>query len=167
MNFNVVKIIGFFLFLLAQVLLFKNVVLFHTAFCFLYVVYLLTFPVETNPLLMMAIAFSMGLGVDIFYDSMGLHAMASVFMVYVRGYWLARITPQGGYDRNSLPTLAMNGVQWFVVYALPLVFLHHLVLFFAEAGGADYFWFTFFKVLMSTLFTVVCIVISEMIFSRQ
>ncbi len=167
MNFNVVKTIGFFLFLLVQVLLFKNVVLFHTAFCFLYVVYLLTFPVETNPLLMMAIAFVMGLGVDIFYDSMGLHAMASVFMVYVRGYWLARITPQGGYDRNSLPTLAMNGVQWFVVYALPLVFLHHAVLFFAEAGGADYFWFTFFKVLMSTLFTVVCIVISEMIFSRQ
>ena len=167
MNFNLAKSIGFFLFLLVQVLLFKNVVLFHTAFCFLYVVYLLTFPVETNPLLMMAIAFAMGLGVDIFYDSMGLHAMASVFMVYVRGYWLARITPQGGYDRNSLPTLAMNGVQWFVVYALPLVFLHHLVLFFAEAGGADYFWFTFFKVLMSTLFTVVCIVISEMIFSRQ
>lgn len=167
MNFNVVKTIGFFLFLLVQVLLFKNVVLFHTAFCFLYVVYLLTFPVETNPLLMMTIAFAMGLGVDIFYDSMGLHAMASVFMVYVRGYWLARITPQGGYDRNSLPTLAMNGVQWFVVYALPLVFLHHAVLFFAEAGGADYFWFTFFKVLMSTLFTVVCIVISEMIFSRQ
>jgi hypothetical protein len=131
------------------------------------VVYLLTFPVETNPLLMMAIAFAMGLGVDIFYDSMGLHAMASVFMVYVRGYWLARITPQGGYDRNSLPTLAMNGVQWFVVYALPLVFLHHAVLFFAEAGGTDYFWFTFFKVLLSTLFTVVCIVISEMIFSRQ
>ena len=167
MNFNVVKIIGFFLFLLAQVLLFKNVVLFHTAFCFLYVVYLLTFPVETNPLLMMIIAFALGLSVDIFYDSMGLHAMASVFMVFVRGYWLARITPQGGYDRNSLPTLAMNGVQWFVVYALPLVFLHHLVLFFVESGGADYFWFTFFKVLMSTLFTMVCIVISEMIFSRQ
>lgn len=166
MNFNALKTIAFFLFLLVQVLLFKNVVLFHTAFCFLYVVYLLTFPVETNPLVMMAIAFAMGLGIDIFYDSMGLHAMASVFMVYVRGYWLARITPQGGYDRNSMPTMAMNGLQWFVVYALPLVFLHHTVLFFAEAGGTTYFWFTLFKVFMSTLFTVVAIVISEMIFSR-
>jgi hypothetical protein len=166
MNFNVVKTIAFFLFLLVQVLLFKNVVLFHTAFCFLYVVYLLTFPVETNPLIMMLIAFAMGLGVDIFYDSMGLHAMSSVFMVYVRGYWLTRITPQGGYDRNSLPTLAMNGTQWFIVYALPLVFLHHTVLFFAEVGGVTYFWFTLFKVLMSTLFTMVAIVISEMIFSR-
>lgn len=166
MNFNVIKIVSFFIFLLAQVLLFKNVVLFHTAFCFIYVVYLLTFPVETNPLVLMAIAFAMGLGVDIFYDSVGLHAMASVFMVYARGFWLARITPQGGYDRNSLPTAAMNGVQWFIVYALPLVLMHHLVLFFVEAGGTTYFWLTLFKVLMSTLFTVLTIVISEMVFSR-
>ncbi|MCZ8216773.1 MAG: Rod shape-determining protein MreD [Cyclobacteriaceae bacterium] len=114
----------------------------------------------------MVIAFAMGLGVDIFYDSVGLHAMSSVFMVYLRGYWLNRITPQGGYDRNSLPTLAMNGVQWFIVYALPLIFVHHLVLFFVEAGGTMYFWFTLFKVLMSTLFTLAALVIAQLLFSR-
>jgi hypothetical protein len=166
MSFNIIKVISFFFLLLVQVLLFKNVVLFHTAFCFIYLLYLLTFPVETNPLILMAIAFAMGLGIDIFYDSVGLHAMSSVFMVYLRGYWLNRITPQGGYDRNSLPTLAMNGVQWFIVYALPLVFIHHLVLFFVEAGGAMYFWFTLFKVFMSTLFTLAALVIAQLLFSR-
>jgi hypothetical protein len=166
MNFNVVKTISFFLLLLVQVLVFKNVVLFHTAFCFVYVLYLLTFPVETNPLLLMLIAFGLGLGVDMFYDSVGLHAMASVFMVYVRGYWLSRITPQGGYDRSSLPTLAMNGTQWFVVYALPLVFLHHSVLFYVEAGGAMYFWFTLLKVFLSTVFTVFAMVLAQLFFSR-
>jgi rod shape-determining protein MreD len=110
MNFNTLRILSFFLFLLVQVLVFKNVVLFHTAFCFLYVLYLLIFPVETNPLLLMAVALALGLCVDIFYDSVGLHAMASVAMVYVRAYWLSRITPQGGYDRNSVPTLASNGL---------------------------------------------------------
>ena len=166
MNFNAVKAISFLFLLLVQVLVFKNVVLFHTAFCFIYVLYLLTFPVETNPLLLMLIAFGMGLGVDIFYDSMGLHAMASVFMVYVRNFWLSRITPQGGYDRNSVPTLAMNGTQWFVVYSLPLVFLHHSMLFFTEAGGFMYFWFTLLKIFLSTLFTVLAIVLAQMFFSR-
>lgn len=166
MNFNLLKTLSFFLLLLVQVLVFKNVVLFHTAFCFVYVLYLLTFPVETNPLLLMLIAFGLGVGVDIFYDSVGLHAMASVFMVYVRGYWLSRITPQGGYDRNSVPTLAMNGTQWFVVYALPLVFLHHTVLFFTEAGGGMYFWFTLLKVFLSTIFTVLAIVLAQLFFSR-
>lgn len=167
MNFNLAKnIISFFFLLLMQVLVFKNVVLFHSAFCFIYVLYLLTFPVETNPLVLMTIAFAMGLGVDIFYDSMGLHAMASVFMMYVRSFWLNRITPQGGYDRNSVPTLAMNGTQWFVVYALPLVFVHHCTLFFVEAGGALYFWFTLLKVFVSSLFTLVALVLAQMFFSR-
>jgi rod shape-determining protein MreD len=167
MNGNVVKTISFFLLLLVQVLVFKNVVLFHTAFCFVYVLFLLTFPVETNPLLLMLMAFILGLGIDVFYDSVGLHAMASVFMVYVRAYWLSRITPQGGYDRNSVPTLAANGTQWFVVYALPLVFIHHSVLFFTEAGGALYFWFTLLKVVLSTVFTVVAIVLIQLFFARK
>lgn len=167
MNFNLIKILAFSLYLFAQVLLFKNVVLFHTAFCFVYVVYILTFSVDTNPLTLMLIAFAMGLGVDIFYDSMGLHAMASVGMVYIRGFWLSRITPQGGYERNSLPTIASNGVQWFIVYALPLIVLHHAVLFYVEAGGTTYFWFTLLKVLSSSLFSMVAIVLVEMFFSRR
>lgn len=166
MSFNIIRIVSFFLLLLVQVLIFKNVVLFHTAFCFIYLLYLLTFPVETNPLLLMLIAFALGLGIDIFYDSTGLHTMSSVFMVYIRGYWLSRITPQGGYDRNSTPNLAANGLQWFVVYALPLVFLHHAVLFYVEAGGFIYFWFTLLKVLASTLFTVLVIVMAQLLFSR-
>lgn len=115
----------------------------------------------------MAIAFALGLGIDIFYDSVGLHAMASVGMVYVRGYWLSRITPQGGYDRNSMPTLGSNGLQWFVVYVLPLIFIHHIVLFFVEAGGSTYFWFTLLKVFLSTLFTVLAVTISQLLFSRK
>jgi hypothetical protein len=167
MNFNILRAVAFFFFLLIQVLLFKNVVLFHTAFCFLYVLYLLTFPVETNPLILMAIAFALGLGIDIFYDSVGLHAMASVGMVYVRKYWLSRITPQGGYDRNSMPTLASNGLQWFVVYVLPLIFIHHIILFFVEAGGGTYFWFTLLKVFVSSIFTVLAVTLAQLLFSRK
>ena len=46
---NILHIVSFFLYLLYQVLILQNVVLFHTAFCFLYVGYLLVLPVETNP----------------------------------------------------------------------------------------------------------------------
>jgi rod shape-determining protein MreD len=167
MNFNILRVVSFFVILLAQVLFAKNVVLFNTAFCFFYILYILTFPVETNPLVLMLAAFVLGCATDIFYDSIGMHAMASVFMAYVRGFWLSRITPQGGYDRNAAATLAANGLQWFVVYTMPLVFIHHTALFFIEAGGATYFWFTLLKVLMSTLFTVGIMIIVQMFFSRK
>lgn len=150
----IVYVVYFVLYLLAQVMLFRQLVLFNTGFCFLYVAFILLLPIETNPLALMAIAFLLGFSVDIFYDSLGLHSLSLILVAYLRNYWLATITPQGGYDAGQGPTLAGNGFQWFLVYTLPLVFVHHAVLFFTEAGGFGMFWFTLSKVMMSLIFTM-------------
>ncbi|MBS1544335.1 MAG: rod shape-determining protein MreD [Bacteroidetes bacterium] len=147
-------VISFVVYLLAQVMLFRQLVLFNTAFCFLYVAFVLMLPIETNNLALMLIAFVLGFLVDVFYDSLGLHAMSLVLIAYLRNYWLVTITPQGGYDAGEGPTLAANGLQWFLVYTLPLLFIHHFVLFFTEAGGFRVFWFTMSKVMSSLLFTL-------------
>jgi hypothetical protein len=165
MNRNIIiQAISFFLYLLYQVLILKSIVLFNTAFCFLYVAYLFFLPVESNTLVLMLMGFLMGFCIDIFYDSLGLHAFACVFVMYVRNYYLSAITPQGGYDSNTTPSISVNGMQWFLVYTVPLVFLHHAVLFFVEAGGFDMFWFTLWKVIMSTLFTAIVTVIVQYLF---
>lgn len=161
------QIISFFVYLALQVFIMKNVVLFHTAFCFIYIAYLLLLPVESNPLVLMGIGFLMGFIIDIFYDSLGMHASASVLIMYLRNYWLNSITPQGGYDSNAVPTLAMNGIQWFSVYATPLVFLHHMILFFIEAGGFGIFWFTLWKAFISTVLTMVIILIVQFLFAEK
>lgn len=161
------QVIAFFIYLFYQVLILQNVVLFHTAFCFLYILYLLLLPVETNPLLLMGVGFLMGFAVDMFYESIGLHAFACVLIMYVRNYWLNSMTPQGGYDSNSTPSLALGGLQWFVIYSLPLVFLHHAVLFFMEAGGFRMFWFTLWKIITSTFFTMLVILIAQFLFPSR
>src|SRR5678815_5147472 len=130
MRIGILQVLLFFVYLMAQVLLFKRLVLFNTSFCFLYVGFILLLPNETNNLVLMLIAFLLGFGVDIVYDILGLHAFALVMVAYLRNYWLNAITPQGGYDSNMSPSLALNGLQWFLVYSLPLVFVHHAVLFF-------------------------------------
>lgn len=152
---SIIQVISFFLYLFFQVLILKNAVLFHTAFCFLYIAFLLLLPVESNPLVLMLIGFVMGIFMDMFYDSLGLHAFSCVLIMYVRNFWLTRLTPQGGYDLNAFPAIAMYGLQWFLLYAVPLIFVHHAVLFFIEVGGFQYFWFTFLKVIVSTVFTMV------------
>jgi hypothetical protein len=151
---GILQIVLFFVYLILQVVLLKNLVLFNTSFCFLYVAFILLLPVEMSNLLLMLIAFLLGISVDIFYNSLGLHTMALVLLAYLRNYWLATITPQGGYDIGTPPTLSANGLQWFLVYTLPLVFVHHLVLFFVEASGFTMFWYTMLKVISSLLFTM-------------
>jgi hypothetical protein len=161
---NILAIISFFIYLLYQVLILKNIVLFHTGFCFLYVAYLLLLPVESKPIFLMGLGFLIGFLVDMFYDSLGLHSLACVFIMYIRTYWLNVLTPQGGYDSSATPSLAANGTQWFVVYALPMIFIHHAILFYTEAGGFGLFWFTLLKVLVSTLFTLIAILIVQFLF---
>lgn len=151
---GILQIVLFFVYLILQVVLLKNLVLFNTSFCFLYVAFILLLPVEMGNLLLMLIAFLLGISVDIFYNSLGLHTIALVLLAYLRNYWLATITPQGGYDIGTPPTLAANGLQWFLVYTLPLVFVHHLVLFFVEASGFTLFWYTMLKAVSSLLFTM-------------
>jgi len=161
---NIIQAISFFLYLFFQVLILKNSVLFHAAFCFLYIAYLLLLPVETNPMLLMLAGFIMGFFIDMFYDSLGLHALSCVLIMYVRNFWLARLTPQGGYDNSAIPGIAASGLQWFLVYAAPLIFVHHAVLFFTEVGGFQYFGFTIMKVLCSTVYTTIVILIVQYLF---
>ena len=158
---------SFFIYLLVQVLLFKSFVLFNTAFCFIYVAFILFLPIEINTLALMLIGFSLGVMVDIFYDSLGLHAFTMVLIAYLRNYWLSVISPQGGYDTGTGPTLAVNGVQWFLVYTVPMIFLHHVVLFFLEAGGFVVFWYTMLKVIASLLFTLTVILLIQYIATER
>lgn len=161
---NIIQIFSFFIYLLYQVLILKNIVLFNTAFCFLYVSYLFFLPVETNPLVLMLAGFIMGFAIDTFYDSLGLHAFSCVLVMYLRNYWLSLITPQGGYDVSTTPSIAIHGIQWFLTYTFPLVFLHHAVLFFIEAGGFGMFWFTLWKIITSALFTTIVTVVVQYLF---
>jgi hypothetical protein len=167
MNRNLLfQAIFFLLYLAIQVLLLKNVAFFHTGFILFYIAFLLFLPVETTPIALMAVGFLLGFLVDIFYDSLGVHASACVATAYVRNYWIAVLTPQGGYDAGSEPRLAGQGLQWFIVYLLPLLLIHHLVLFFAEAGGFTMAGFTVLKAGFSTVLTFLAVLTAEILVAR-
>lgn len=161
------QIISFFLYILLQGLVLQNAVLFDKAFCFAYVAFLICLPVDIGILGLLVIGFLMGLGVDIFYDSLGMHAASSVFIMFIRNSWLNVITPQGGYDVGSTPTVDLNGWQWFLIYSIPLLFVHHAALLFIEASSMKLFGFTLLKVLMSTIFSAVVILIIQYLFFRN
>ncbi|MDZ7604706.1 MAG: Rod shape-determining protein MreD [Cyclobacteriaceae bacterium] len=160
-------VISFVLYILVQVLLLKNFVLFNTTFCFLYVGFLLLLSLETGPILLMIIAFCAGLTVDIFYDTPGINASASVLIAFLRPHWLSMITPRGGYEEISIPSIKNVDVIWFTIYSLPLIFIHHFAMFYLESGGFSMFFFTFLKVFTSTLLTFFIIILTQYLFYKR
>lgn len=160
-------IVSFFAYVLAQTLLLKNFVLFDTAFCFLYIGFILMLPLQIGPLLLMLISFGTGFAVDLFYDSIGVNAAASVFIGFLRPYWLNIVTPRGGYEEVVIPNLRTIDFGWFLTYSLPLIFLHHFVLFFLESGGFAMFFFTLAKVLFSTILTFFILILTQFLFYKK
>lgn len=160
-------VISFFTYILAQALFLKNFILFDTAFCFVYIGFILMLPLEIGPLLLMLISFGTGFTVDLFYDSIGVNAAASVFIGFLRPYWLNIITPRGGYEEIVIPNLKTIDFGWFLTYSIPLIFLHHSVLFYLEAGGFALFFFTLTKVFFSTILTFFILVLTQYLFYKK
>ena len=154
----------FLIFLSLQVLLLRNLVLFDTAFCYLYIGFLLFLPIQMPKVLLLVLAFLSGLTIDIFYDTIGINAAASVLLAYLRPYVLLVLTPRDDYEKSDSVNVHVMGWRWFSVYTLFLVFIHHLALFFLELGSFREVGFTLVKVVVSTIFTFLVLVIIQLLF---
>jgi hypothetical protein len=128
------------------------------------VAFLLMLPFEAGRITLMMMGFFTGLSVDVFYDSLGIHAAASVLLMYMRPIWINLITPRGGYELEMRPTLSHMGFQWFSTYVIPLILVHHFALFFIESGGVNLILYTGLKVIASSAFTYITIVIVQYLF---
>jgi rod shape-determining protein MreD len=165
---DVVKnILRFFFLILLQVLILNNIQLSGYLNPFLYVMFILMLPFQTADWLVLILAFGLGLSVDLFADTGGLHAAASVFMAFLRQPVLRLVAPRDGYDANQQPTIQQFGFGWFFTYSGILVFVHHLFLFYMEAFHFSEFFSTFFRVVLSSLFTLTLIFISQFFFSKR
>lgn len=163
-RYTLIKILSFFVYLLAQALIFNKFVLFGTAHAYVYIGFLITLPIEIATIPGMLIGLALGLGVDSFMNTFGLHAAASVLLMYVRPMLISGLTPQGGYPAGALPRPNIMGLTWFMSFALPLIFIHHLTVFFIEYGDMSLFWPTLIKALASTAYSFLLIILIQYLF---
>lgn len=163
-RYTIFKIISFFIYLITQALIFNKIVLFGTTYSFIYIGFLLTLPFELAVIPGMLIGLAMGLGMDAFTNTFGLHAAASVLLMYIRPILISSLTPQGGYQTGATPRPNIIGLAWFTSFALPLIFIHHSVVFFVEFGSLDMFFTTLLKVALSTGYSFLLIVVIQYIF---
>jgi rod shape-determining protein MreD len=158
-------------YLALQLIFSQSVVAIYHAQCFIYVgIFLLWFPQRTNLPLQLLLAFAFGMMMDAFYDTLGIHAFASVLIVYVKAF-LSKILLPTSSSTDMQPSLSSLGFKKFSVFVLLLLFVHHAAVFLLEACNSELFILTMQKALLSTLFTylVICSMqaISGMIISKN
>jgi rod shape-determining protein MreD len=150
-----------------QVIVLNNVQLSGYINPFLYVLFILTLPVKFPRSAVLALAFVTGLVIDMFTDTAGMHAAATVLMAYVRPAVLRFYAPRDGYDAEAVPDIAHFGFQWFLVYTATLIFIHHLALFFIEVFRLSGFISTMSRVLLSSVATLALVLITQFLFRKS
>lgn len=161
------NILRFFVLVLVQVLIIKNIELGRFINPFLYVLFIITLPFETPKWLLLVVSFVLGITIDMFYNTPGMHSAACVLMAYVRPGILKLFSPRDGYEFGTQPTIQYLGIPWFLSYAGILIVIHHLILFYIEIFRLHEFFSTFFRVIISSVFTLLLVVITQYLFHRK
>lgn len=166
MNLVIKYFIMFVSLVLIQVLILNQVRLGGFINPYIYILFIILLPLSTPRYLVLLLGFLIGFSVDVFMNSLGIHTAATVFIAYLRPV-VVRSVSSHEEDRNDYPGLYQNKFKWFLSYATIMVVLHHLVLFYIEVFTFNDFFRTLYHVVLSSLFSVFIIVLSQFLIFRR
>ena len=162
--FNITR---FFFLVFFQVLILNHVNFSGYINPYFYIYFILLLPFDTPKWMLLLAAFVLGWSVDIFTNTIGLNASACVLMAFARPFVISAISSGPESLIGDTPSLKNQGMKWFLYYTIILVLIHHVSLFFLEVFRFSEFVQTMVRVLLSSLFTLLLVFISEYLLYPQ
>lgn len=133
---------------------------------YMYILFVMLLPLSAPRYIVLLSGFLLGLTIDIFSNSLGLHAAATVFIAYVRPFVVRSISDREE-EISDYPGLKQNKFSWFLYYTAVMVFLHHFILFFLEIFSFAQFFSTLLRIVLSSLLSIFVIVLSQFLIFRE
>lgn len=155
----------FILLALLQVLVLSHINFLGYINPYLYILFILLYPLKNNRVIFILLSFLLGLTIDTFLDSGGVHAAASVTIAFIRPVVL-KFSFGAVYDHQ---TMKFGNVEFGakLTYIIILTLIHHFILFSLEI-------FNFYKIILilqntlfSSIFTIILCFLTTIIFSRR
>jgi rod shape-determining protein MreD len=155
------NIIRFFFLVFFQVLILNHINLSGYINPYFYVYFILLLPFDTPKWMLLIAAFILGWSVDIFTNTIGLNASACVMMAFARPFVITAISSGPESLFGDTPSLRNQGLKWFLYYSIILIVIHHFTFFYLEIFRFSEFMATLVRVLLSSAFTLILVLISE------
>ena len=132
---------------------------------YIYILFIALFPVKNNRVVLILLSFLLGITIDMFLDTGGIHAGACVFIAYARPLILK--SSFGMIYEHQ--TIKFSNVEFGskLTYFTLITVIHHIVLFSLEIFSFSKILLILQKTLFSSIFTVLLSVIVTIIFSRK
>lgn len=157
----------FILLVSLQVFLLNKINFFGYLNPYVYILFIMLLPFETPGWFLLLLAFLTGLVIDMFANTPGLNAAATVLMAFLRPAVINLVGNKPDYDQSGEPSMRDMGFQWFLPYAIMMVMIHHLALNLIDVFNFYEIGQTFLRVIMSSIFTIIFILLAQYMFSGQ
>lgn len=142
--------------MLLQVLLFNQLQLWGVCHPYIYVLCLLMMPITLPHSMDMIIGAALGIVMDIFCNSLGVHTAACILLMFIRPYLIGALV--NDKDRlNEQLNIRTLGMEAMVKYVVILVLIHHFTVFMLAAWSWSHFWFVLIETAVSSLLTILII----------
>ncbi len=129
--------------------------------------YVMILPFDLNVFRLMLISFVLGLFVDMFSNTFGLHASALVLMAYLRPFVFNWFEPRDGYDNLKTPSIIDMPYQWFLMAFGILLVFHHLWFFTVESFSLSEILLILQKTFFSSLISfLVCVILQPLFLNK-
>lgn len=157
-----VNIFRFILLLAVQIIVFNNMNFFGFVSPFPYILFIILYPVNGNKSGLLIASFLLGLVMDMFSNSGGIHAASCLALAFYRPY-LFKFSFGLSYEYQTVKLNDVLTPERFS-FILLSVLIHHFVLFVLEAFQFSFFWDILLRTTLSTIFTIIiCIIIIYLI----
>lgn len=166
----------FWIIILIQVLILNKITLrwwsqpigFPVFIPYIYPLFILLLPFETPVWLLLFLGFALGLTMDTFMNTAGMHACATVLIAYLRTNVLNALLPKNLSEYpNQSPGVKNMGWMPFLVYSLFLIVIHHAVFFSVELWNFSNIGYLLLKILASSATSLLFIIAYLLLFTRQ
>jgi rod shape-determining protein MreD len=131
---------------------------------FIYPLVLCLLPLGLAVPVQVLIGFVVGLSVDLFYGSIGVHAAASTLSTYIRNYIIAVFEPRAGFGTIPIPNVNLT---WFMRYAGVFYAAHIAMYFIMEAFTLYYFGKTTIHTLVAWCISMIGVAVYMIIFNPK
>jgi rod shape-determining protein MreD len=154
----IMSFVRFFLLLAAQIIIFNNIDLFGYINPFPYILFIILFPVNGNKQLLIVTSFILGITMDLFCNSGGVHAAACLILAYARPY-IFKFAFGLSYEYQTIKINDVLTPERFT-FLLVSVVIHHFTLFILEVFQLSSLWDILLRTIVGTLFTLlICIIL--------
>lgn len=150
------QISRFLVLVIVQIFVLNNIQFLGFVNPYLYILFLLLLPVKFPRWLSLLLGFALGLIIDSFLNTPGVHTSASVLVAFIR-LPILRLFTTIEEGANPTPSIKQFGVLGFTQYVTWLVLLHHATVYMIENFSVTGIAIILLKVLVNTVVTTLII----------